>query len=249
MIDNCIIEETSLSSAWVSTLRHIFENKGTEITPFILSLRNFDESIEVRSLLDRLLKDYNYSEISTVSETIFPQSLYEYCNKEKDVFFEEYKNNLHRIKAIDKSNRSGTYFERLISYGMDKQKEVNQLDIIIDSLNDIKSKRRSKLQASIFNPFIDHKPGPYQSFPCLQHVTFYKTSSNELILNSFYAIQYLFRRSYGNWLGLINLGKFIAEQTNLKFEKLNCFVGVQKLDEISKTQAQEILFDINNLNT
>ena len=54
-------------------------------------------------------------------------------------------------------------------------------------------------------------------------------------------MQYLYQRAYGNWLGLINLGKFVAEETNLEFERFNCFVGVEKLDNLTKTEAGILL--------
>jgi hypothetical protein len=66
------------------------------------------------------------------------------------------------------------------------------------------------------------------------------------VLNSFYAIQYLYRRGYGNWLGLINLGKFIAKETQTHLERVNCFVGIEKLDKLTKTEGKRLLEMINN---
>ncbi|HMK16848.1 MAG TPA: hypothetical protein VK492_01505 [Chitinophagaceae bacterium] len=235
-----LIEDTNLSNAWLTALGHITKSGGMEITPLIVTLTDFEESLNVRQSLDIYLQKEKFGSIRTVSETIFPDSLYQFLGRDRYKLYEEYLQNLSRIKKIDTSNSHGTYFERLIAYDHDNKK-INQLEIIITAIKKNNIKRRSKLQASIFDPGKDHTNGAFQGFPCLQHVTFYKSDKGGLILNSFYAIQYLFRRAYGNWLGLINLGKFIANETQLEFERLNCFIGVEHLDKLKKSQAKDLL--------
>lgn len=237
-----VIENLNLSTAWVSALKKITDNGGSEISPLIVTLTDFTESGDIRKALDVDLTRYRLPSIETVSETIFPRSLYEYVQYNREELYKAYKRNLPRIKKIDSSNGKGTYFERMIAFDGDKQ--INQLEIIISSLIDNTIKRRSKLQASIFDPTKDHTNKPFQGFPCLQHVTFYKSENGGLILNSFYAIQYLYRRAYGNWLGLINLGKFVARETGLDFERFNCFIGIEHLDHLKKYEAKKLLADM-----
>lgn len=235
-----LVEETNLSDAWCKVLDHIIKSPGIEITPLVLTLTGFDEIAKIREVLDSDLKRNKCFSIRTVSETIFPESLYQFCEQDRHCLYEEYLNNLNRLKKIEPLNNRGTYFERLIAFD-GKNKKINQLEIIITSLQSKTVKRRSKLQASIFDPDKDHTTMAYQGFPCLQHVTFYVTSDGGLILNSFYAIQYVYKKAYGNWLGLINLGKFIANELGLKFERFICYVGVEHLDDITKTGAKKIL--------
>ena len=65
-----------------------------------------------------------------------------------------------------------------------------------------------------------------QGFPCLQHIAFVPDFNRQtLSLNAFYAMQLLFVKAYGNWLGLMRLGGFVASQTELRFVRLNCFTG------------------------
>ncbi|MCL6216917.1 hypothetical protein [Zunongwangia pacifica] len=235
-----LIEEENLSKAWCKVFQYIIDNAGNEITPLILTLTGFEEDKLINNELNKDLAKNRLDSIEIVSETIFPQSLYLFHNNSRQKLFEVYIGNvLPRIKKIDKRNRSGTYFERLIAFGDTKK---NQLDIIIDSLKqDSKIKRRSKSQAAIFDPLKDHKNGVFQSFPCLQHVSFYKSENGGLIINSFYAMQYLYQRAYGNWLGLINLGKFVAQEAGLELERFNCFVGVEKLDHLTKSQGKVLI--------
>jgi hypothetical protein len=233
-----LIEETNLSNTWRRTLEYIVNSNGKEITPLVITLTEFNESSKIREIIDSHLQENKLSSIQTVSETIFPESLYKLVAMDREALYREYNKNLPRIRKIDVRNSHGTYFERLINYD---EKELNQLEIIISSLNNKTNNRRSKLQASIFNPSKDHTEKVFQGFPCLQHITFYKSENGGLILNSFYAIQYLYERAYGNWLGLINLGKFIANETGLEFERFNCFIGIEQLDSINKSQARELL--------
>ncbi|WP_156308887.1 thymidylate synthase family protein [Sphingobacterium endophyticum] len=235
-----LIEEKNLSKAWYKVLQHIIDHSGNEITPLILTLSEFAEDKLIKNQLNIDLSQNELDSIEIVSETIFPQSLYLFNKGNRGDLFDNYlKNVLPRLKKIDQRNSSGTYFERLIAFG-DTRK--NQLEIIIDSLKEeSKIKRRSKSQAAIFDPLKDHKNGMFQSFPCLQHVTFYKSENGGLIINSFYAMQYLYQRAYGNWLGLINLGKFVAQETGLELERFNCFVGVEKLDHLTKAQAKTLI--------
>lgn len=235
-----LIEDDNLSTAWCKVLQHILDNTGNEITPLVLTLSGFEEIAIINNELNKDLSKNKLDSIEIVSETIFPQSLYDFNNGDSKKLFDVYLANvLPRLKRIDKRNNSGTYFERLIAFGNSNK---NQLSIIIDSLKgDSKIKRRSKLQAAIFDPLKDHKEGVFQSFPCLQHITFYKSETGGLIINSFYAMQYLYQRAYGNWLGLINLGKFVANESGLELERFNCFIGVEKLDHLTKIEAQKLL--------
>lgn len=49
-------------------------------------------------------------------------------------------------------------------------------------------------------------------------------------LNAFYATQQLFVKAYGNWLGLWRLGAFVAHEAGLRFDRLTCFAGIEKMD-------------------
>jgi thymidylate synthase len=235
-----LIQETNLSRAWCAALEQIVKSNGHEITPLVVTLADYEESDTARQAVDFFLKRDKKGSIHTVSDTIFPSALYKLYKGNRQSLYDGYLDILPRIKAIDaSSNNRGTYFERLIAYD-GKSKKINQLDEIITSLKEKKVKRRSKFQAAIFDPSKDLKDDPYQRFPCLQHVTFFRTSNGGLVLNSFYAMQYLYEKGYGNWLGLINLGKFVADELGTELERFNCFIGVEKLN-ITKTKAKDIL--------
>jgi len=236
-----VIESTNLSKAWMDTLKLASHTAGGELLPFVLSLAGFEEDINIRQMVDKHLQANNKYSIKTVSETIFPQSLYEDVKYDRHKLYTKYIQNLPRLMAIVQDNKRGTYFQRLIDFdatdkteGNQKKSSVNQLEIIIEALKNKTINRRTQYQACIFDPKQDHVKGPYQRFPCLGHITFYKSEIEGLVLNSFYPVQHLYTKAYGNWLGLINLGKFVAKEAELEFGKLICFAGVQTLGEQKK---------------
>jgi len=235
-----LIQNLNLSQSWLNILDKFGNISGNELSPLILTITDFEENDDIRQLLDAHLINNEKQSIQTVSETIFPASLNKLFKNDRHSFYDEYIANFKRIQKLDaKRNSRGTYFQRLINYPGNENR-INQLENIIESIGDSKNNRRSRYQASIFDPNTDSLDGPYLGFPCLQHVTFYVTKEKGLVLNSFYAIQHIYSKAYGNWLGLINLGKFVSGELGIPFERFNCFVSIEKLDSLSKTEAKKL---------
>lgn len=236
-----LIEETNLSRAWAKVFLHIIDNPGKEISPLLITLTGFtngvpDEEQKIRDELDDSLVTNDKQKVHTVANTIFPSSLWRTAKPDRKRLFEIYLKALPRYKALARNkNRRGIYFERLIAFGSGPE-NGNQLEYIISQYNSRSTVRRSMLQASIFDPERDHVSNAQLPFPCLQHVSFVPQNKQKtLILNAFYATQQIFEKAYGNYLGLCRLGAFMAHEMGLTFERMNCFVGVAKLDTITKS--------------
>ena len=90
------------------------------------------------------------------------------------------------------------------------------------------------LQVAIFDPARDHVADAQLGFPCLQQVSFEPTTAG-LVVNAFYATQQIFDKAYGNYVGLVQLGVFMAQQMEMRLARLNVVVGIAKLDRIAKT--------------
>ena len=120
----------------------------------------------------------------------------------------------------------------------------NQLEWILKEYNHHpKARRASKFQATTFDPTRDYTSSGQLEFPCLQQISFVFEDGG-LQLNAFYATQQLARKAYGNYLGLSHLGAFMAGQMELRFEQLNVFVGVAKMDVIKSDPALVALMDV-----
>ncbi len=233
----------NLSCAWATAVLQIVDHPGTEIAPLILSVTDFDEEgtpdedWTLRQTLDDMLVDEGHKDIETVAFTIFPQQLWKIAKYDRAELFAMYRDAFPRYQAMNRrDNRKGLYFERLVSYGSGPC-DGNQLEWILSQYAKRNSVRRSMLQASIFDPSRDHVSSAQLQFPCMQHVSFEPTEEG-LVTNAIYATQQLFIKAYGNYLGIARLGAFMAHEMNMKLARMNVFVGVAKLEGISKTDKK-----------
>lgn len=241
-IEPMVINENDLSRAWSRLLAHVLTVPGTEVSPLVLSLTGFDEQGRVpehhavRRSLDRLLRRKGRLKVADVAFTIFPQRLWEMCHGDRARLFALYIATFPRWQAMNRlHNRRGMYFERLIMYGRGPC-DGNQLEWILSQYASRTGVRRSMLQASTFDPGRDHVADARLGFPCLQQVSFEPTKAG-LVVNAFYATQQIFDKAYGNYLGLTQLGAFMAHQMHTTLARLNVTVGVAKLDRIAKSDS------------
>jgi hypothetical protein len=207
-----------------------------EISPLCVAVTGLDEGrpaedADIRDAVDRALKAHGKLSVHTVANTIFPASRWKKPELGHQVLFERYAKMLPAItKADPQRNRNGTYFERMTAFGPDK---TNQLKHIIDTYAG-GNRRRSALQAVIFDPAKDHTDQPQRGFPCLQYVSFAPFDKIKLRVTGVYATQYLFEKAYGNYVGLYNLGRFMAYELGLELAQLNCIASVAKRGAPSK---------------
>jgi hypothetical protein len=236
-----VIDDTNLSRAWARLLLQVLDGAGTEVAPLILSLGSFAqnggalEDAAVRQTLDRLLKRKGRLLVDDVAFTIFPQRLWELSRGDRTRLFALYRTTFPRWQAMNrKANGRGLYFERMVMYGRGPC-DGNQLEWIL-SQSSRKGVRRSMLQATTFDPGRDHVASAQLGFPCLQQVSFEPTTAG-LVTNAFYATQQIFDKAYGNYLGLVQLGAFIAHEMGMPLARLNVMVGIAKLERITKSDA------------
>lgn len=237
-----IINDCNLSRAWSRLLLRILHGAGTEISPLVLSVTGFDdanmarEDAAVRQTLDQVLECKGRFKVDDVAFTIFPQRLWEMRRGDRYAFFALYRETFPRWQAMNKRvNGRGLYFERMIMYGRGPC-DGNQLEWILSQYGSRVGVRRSMLQVSTFDPGRDHVASAQLGFPCLQQVSFEPTAVG-LVVNAFYATQQVFDKAYGNYLGLAQLGAFMAHEMDMRLARLNVMVGIAKLERIAKSDS------------
>jgi len=238
-----MINDNNLSRAWSRLLLGILDGAGTEVSPMVLSVTGFDdkgvvpEDPAVRQAVDQLLKRKGRLKVEDVAFTIFPQRLWEMSRGDRTRLFTLYRATFPRWQAMNKkANGRGLYFERMVMYGRGPC-DGNQLEWILSQFGSRAGVRRSMLQAAIFDPARDHVATAQLGFPCLQQVSFEPTAVG-LVTNAFYATQQIFDKAYGNYLGLAQLGAFMAHEMDMPLARLNVMVGVAKLERITKSDAE-----------
>jgi hypothetical protein len=239
--------EPSLAVAWARVFLQFMDKPDRTFTPFMVSIAagpdgNPVEDEDLRDALDATLVEIEQQNVEVVAKTIFPAAIWRRVKGDRQELYRYYREYLPDYVAMaPNKNSHGLYFARLIGFGLDPKtgnrvehmtdaslpEDGNQLEFIIKACK--KGAIPSELQASIYDPVRDQVLRQY-SFPCLQHVSFIRDNeAGTLSLNAFYALQSFFVKAYGNWLGLMRLGAFVASQTGLRFERLNCFAGKQKM--------------------
>lgn len=239
-----IFNGTSLTEGWLKVLVYMSENKTWEVSPAITKFPTNAEHPEYQADLEDDLNHYldsvNQPHIRTTAGTIFPDSL----AGGKVSVFDRFDKAWKYIKQ-DHRNNKGHYFRRLVAYNEQNGKRVNQLKHIIETYNGIEDKRRpvhrrSALIALTFDPTLDHTAQPQRGFPCLQQVCFVPKKNRTMSLNAIYATQHLDDRAYGNYLGLLNLGRFMAGEMNLELTEINCIASILRIGTMSKALAHEL---------
>ncbi|MGM4965754.1 thymidylate synthase [Tardiphaga sp. 1201_B9_N1_1] len=232
-----VVERESLSLAWGEVFLRLLSSGVTEISPLSICITGFSddgnpvESADIRERLDALLEEKEVTiDTETVAFTIFPQEYWELANKSRAEFFSLYRESFTRIQDWKpRHNKRGSYFQRLVDYEGNDEGH-NQLDWILKEYTRNPTQRISQFQATTFNPLLDHSRTAQLEFPCLQHVSFVPMHDGTLTMNAFYATQQIFRKGYGNYLGLCRLGAFMAGEMDLKLSRVCINVGVAKMD-------------------
>jgi hypothetical protein len=245
-----LIDQANLSLAWAEAFLALRNAPKRRLSPLTLSFSGCgnglpDEIAAIRQAVDAALVAAELQTVKTVANTIFPVSLWRWAKGDRKALYAMYRENLPDYVAMESSkNNRGLYFGRLIAFDMDHKtggqldymptgkvpENGNQLEFIIQHCRP--AVRHSMFQASTFDPARDHTTLAQLPFPCLQHVTFEPDfKAGTLQLNAFYATQQLFAKGYGNFLGLANLGLFMAGEVKLTLARVSCFIGVEKMEK------------------
>lgn len=227
------IASPSISAVWEGAVALAIGSANREVYPLTATVTDLaggtpQEDCTVRSNLDQSLLANGKASVETVSGTIFPQSLWNPA-KPRAALFDRYERVFSKIKRHPK-NRRGTYFQRMIAYPCFEEGAFNQLDQVIGTYV-AGNHRRSALQASVIVPRTDLNDARQLGFPCMHQVAFMPNSERKTLrIVGFYPMQYLYERAYGNYLGLIRLGYFMAQEMNLELEAMSCVSVVAKLE-------------------
>lgn len=237
------ITASNLSLGWAAVLDRLARPGVDAISPLSLSITGFDDNgvatevPAIRAAVDELLAAKDKREVENVAWTIFPQRYWMMAQGDRAALFEMFREAFPRIQQFNpQNNKRGSYFQRMVDFE-GGGKGFNQLAWILDEYDRNPSSRRSKWQATTFDPYRDLLTTAQLEFPCLQQVSFTFSGDNGLVVNAFYATQQIVHKGYGNYLGLARLGAFMASQMHRRLERLNIFVGIAKMDKIGKTDV------------
>jgi hypothetical protein len=155
-----------------------------------------------------------------VAYTIFPHALAERCNSRDDLFrrYNRSSGLYERLMRRGAPSAWGTYFRRMTHYGPHR---VNQLEEIVTAV-----RSRRQLYKAAYTVLIA-EPGSETTrpigAPCLNYVAVQIDTSNRSVgLLAIYRNHDFLQKAYGNYWGLCNLLRFLADETGLAPGPLTC---------------------------
>jgi hypothetical protein len=230
------LSANSVSDAWQQVVSACLATSTHEICALTVEITcngSLDDP-SFRNGVNRTLVAANKAPVETVARTIFPSGLWNPLSSRSELY-RRYLNILPKLRKCT-LNRRGLYFERMIQFPLDRKSNVfkNQLEFVINTYVNHNNHRRSALQVSLYNPFLDATNSPRLGFPCLQQVGFIPTNLRDLTIVAFYPLHYIFERAYGNYLGLAHLGQFMAKEMGLNLKRIVCVAGVAHFESSAK---------------
>ena len=223
----------TISSAWIHSFRWLLDQPGG-IGPVPLIVRIKDLSTEgvvvedshIRTSLDNLLKKKGKIDCHSVANTIFPMKIWN-PKADRSLLYKRFNRMWPQIYD-HRQNKRGTYFQRMTAIGANLKGNLadgkNQLEHVLETWKK-GNHRHSALQIGILNPLKDHVHSKQRGFPCMQQVSFTPLGSNGkdgLRVVGYYPTQYFMEKAYGNYLGLIRLGQFVAKEMAIELRELVC---------------------------
>lgn len=250
MNTNLVIHGDNLSEAWARTVVAVAaahkKHKAFHVVTRVSDPTYEDDRI--REMADGILAERNMAPITAVANTLFPHALARRTS-DPEALGKRYLDLLPMLQHLDRENRRGTYFERLVNYETTTG-HLNQLAELIRRLKQEIAVRDNsttgpkaaryevpmeQLTANLPVSEAEHDTNPI-GFPCLTLLSF-QLDDDRLHVLAHYRSHYLFQRAYGNYLAVCRLLCYVCEQTGLTPSQATVVAGYAKVDQHRKASV------------
>lgn len=252
MNSNEIISGTDIPEIWAKLFLRAMQPGANNLGPTMLTITTDDAVSMVendhplRKEIDSILQVKNKPRVKETAGIIFPYRAWKTRKQGIAELSDWYKSDfMPRLRSTAPAHLRSTYFDRMVDYaggGTNNEPTNNQLKFLIDMCVNARGHethfRQSGLQVSIFDPSRDHTASAQKNFPCLQQVGFHFHDDGALGMSAYYPTQVVVERAYGNYLGLCQLGVFMAKELGVAFREFVCFVGSPRLGKINRTHLR-----------
>jgi hypothetical protein len=268
-----VVTGSTVSDAWLRTVTSVNEAPGQRCYHAVTRIAHpASHVLQIRTAADWLSERRGYPAIDTVANTIFPEALAATCTDHEELT-ERYRRIYGIVRKLDKANRRGTYFGRLVSYptmqgphdqigdllrklraeqasGAPKSAryEVNTSLPTANSDLEVGGELFDCEAASIYTAGNDNSA---MGFPCLSFCSF-QLDGGTLHMVAHYRSQYLIKRGYGNYLGLSRLLCYVCRTVDLDVGQLMVVAGAVAVDApkyqiVHLQQRASLSVDISDL--
>lgn len=207
--------------AWQAGCRHLVEMAGHEAYNMVTHIAN------PTHIRPEWLAQYNPRQmlpkeqgVSDVANTIFPRK---YVSLPREDVYARYKRaNARGFKGRHKG-RWGTYFHRMIAFGVKVGEEGgnNQLEAVIGAMETWQKNHKAALRICLSSPNTDSTVKTMGN-PCLQYVQFLCPDSRTVDMLAVYRNHDFLKKAFGNFIGLGCLLKFVCHHAGRGPGNLTC---------------------------
>lgn len=224
-----------VSMAWLAAVRHLLAQPGGQCSNLGVSIADpTAERADLRQEVEAFSEDARrrgreIPQIDSVAGTIFPRSFYCPSAADPEAHLYELERRIRTVVRRHPQNRGGTYFERLVAYPVADGREFNQLHHVLERLRSSAAHGRrngNQYELSVFHPERDPYP---VGFPCLSHVSV-TLRDGKLDATAIYRNQYFVTRAYGNYLGLGEVLRFLANESGFAVGEFLCVASHARLE-------------------
>jgi len=236
------VEKENVSTAWVEGLDRLLAAGGEAVNLTVVIGDPTTEVPAVRAVVDAFIDERRRARrgverVSTVANTIFPESLYiQRLGEAAEAHLYEME---RRGRAVNRRRNSyGTYFERMVAWPVWPSKgraveTFNQLDQAVTRLRSLRERgihRGNQFEIGLASPaehgiampvVVPGRDTLTMGFPCLSHVSL-SLHDRAVHMTAIYRNHDFIKRAYGNYVGLGRLLRFVAQQSGWPIGELEC---------------------------
>jgi hypothetical protein len=246
----------NVSAAWVQGLEALLEVGGEAVNLTVAIDDAAAEFPAVRAEVDAFIDQRRHTKkglqrISTVANTIFPQSLYvERLGIDAEAHLYEMERRSRPVTR--RRNSRGNYFERMVAWPGPSGQMFNQLDQAITRLRRLREQgkqRGNQFEVGLTTPSDEAMAMPIAvpgrdrqtiGFPCLSHVSL-SLQKGVVHMSALYRNHEFIERAYGNYVGLGRLLWFVAHQSGWPMGELTCVSASVTLGGFSKRSLNDLV--------
>ena len=221
--------QKSCARAWVAAALAIIDaGEGYNVVVDVADpVTHDDKDNEIITFVDRFLKLHDENPIITVSNTIFPQALYD-AHGSPDFYAIEHRD----YDKLTETKRWGRYFERMTRHRKADGTPYNPLRDMIEKMRkqeDAGVRYKAAYELAVYDPLLDGRI--LYGGQCLSFLSFKLHPKNGLLLTAMYRNHTYVTRCLGNLIGLGRLQAFVAEEAGVKLGSLTIVSTHAELDK------------------
>jgi thymidylate synthase len=252
------VEGPNVSAAWVEGLELLLGDHGEAVNFTVTIADPTSEEPAVRSVVDTFIDDRrstrkSIQRVSTVANTIFPAALYvERLGEGAEQHLYDLECRSRAVIHRHRGNARGTYFERMVAWPGQDGHTFNQLDQAITRLRGLRERevhRGNQFEIGLASPsdesialpvVVPGRDRQIIGFPCLSHVSL-SLQKGVVHMAALYRNHEFLERAYGNYVGLGQLLRFVAQQSGWPAGELTCISASVTLGNFSRSTVAGLL--------